>query len=436
MSKALGYILDAPTQIVGKIAGTSKEGQSPWVNFRDSAEFVGPKVANYFLPGISAAIDPFVSKGAQEANKTGLGQLANLGSGLAGGMMGNMANYGTLGDMFSGGAQAPAFGGDISGFEAGLPTSSALPSSMDTGLASLGTGSTSLTPTSLGGAELYKPPVDIFNNATSNTPPTDSVGNAWNYDSNPYSAPIETQQLQAVGNASQVASPGSLEALGPGTPLNFGQEQAALTSSGIGFGNQTAAQQPSWGSNMWDKLKGQATEAAGNPVNWLKGAGSLYDMYSGNKQSGQMAELAKTMQAGADPFGSQRAGYGQRLNESYANPMGSAENQGLMQAYQQAANRSAAARGMRSNPIHAQIAMNNAMLPQLNAQRAQLGGFAGAGINPQAAQMAAAKLAMEAGDLGRKSNAAPLYALGDIFNPKSDAQKLLELKLMQQQGGR
>jgi hypothetical protein len=91
---------------------------------------------------------------------------------------------------------------------------------------------------------------------------------------------------------------------------------------------------------------------------------------------------------------------------------------------------------MRSNPIHAQIAMNNAMLPQLNAQRAQLGGFAGAGLNPAAAQAQAAQLAMQAGTLGRQANASPLYTLGEIFNPKSDAQKLLELKLQLAQQGK
>ena len=98
--------------------------------------------------------------------------------------------------------------------------------------------------------------------------------------------------------------------------------------------------------------------------------------------AGNTADLQKTIEQRSDPFGSQRAFYQGQLKDSYTNPFGSAENQGLLNMYQQAAARKAAANGQRSNPLHQNIAFSNAMLPQLNEQRKTLGNLAGAGIDP------------------------------------------------------
>lgn len=98
--------------------------------------------------------------------------------------------------------------------------------------------------------------------------------------------------------------------------------------------------------------------------------------------AGNTADLQKTIKQRSDPFGSQRAFYQGQLKDSYTNPFGSAENQGLLNMYQQAAARKAAANGQRSNPLHQNIAFSNAMLPQLNEQRKTLGNLAGADIDP------------------------------------------------------
>ena len=51
---------------------------------RDAVESVGSVVGNYYLPGSSMITDQLVSKGSQEQLSSPLGQLAQLGSGLAG----------------------------------------------------------------------------------------------------------------------------------------------------------------------------------------------------------------------------------------------------------------------------------------------------------------------------------------------------------------
>ena len=131
------------------------------------------------------------------------------------------------------------------------------------------------------------------------------------------------------------------------------------------------------------------------------------------------ANLQKTIKQRSDPFGSQRAFYQGQLKDSYTNPFGSAENQGLLNMYQQTAARKAAANGQRSNPLHQNIAFSNEMLPQLNEQRKTLGNLAGADIDPNGGN--AAMTALNGTGASQKANgyasaAQGLQSLYKYFN--------------------
>ena len=91
-----------------------------WTKIRDAVESVGSVVGNYFYPGSGLLTSQLVSKGAQEHLGSGVGQAAMLGSGIAGGVQGNMSNYGATWDAATGGA---ASGGSLEApdwYKAGL----------------------------------------------------------------------------------------------------------------------------------------------------------------------------------------------------------------------------------------------------------------------------------------------------------------------------
>lgn len=109
-----GALYDATVgQAVGpnSIASKATDALGGWSSIRDSLEAAGVAAGNYFLPGSGLLTSRLVSGGAQDALSSGLGQLAMLGSGLAGGMAGNLGNYGSLADMFSGGNVSPGITG-------------------------------------------------------------------------------------------------------------------------------------------------------------------------------------------------------------------------------------------------------------------------------------------------------------------------------------
>lgn len=80
-----------------------------WTDLRDTVESGAVAVGNYILPGSAAITSNLVSEGAQNQLGSSLGQLALLGGGVAGGVAGNLANYGTAYDKVAG-----LFGGDAS----------------------------------------------------------------------------------------------------------------------------------------------------------------------------------------------------------------------------------------------------------------------------------------------------------------------------------
>lgn len=91
-----------------------------WTDLRDTAEAIAVPVGNYFLPGSSLLTSKLVSEGAKEKLNSDFGNLAMLGSGIAGGINGNMSNYNSLGEMFNTGAAAPSTGAEVGTTTAGV----------------------------------------------------------------------------------------------------------------------------------------------------------------------------------------------------------------------------------------------------------------------------------------------------------------------------
>lgn len=73
-----------------------KKGTSAFVAARDALEAVGSIAGNYFLPGSGMLTSKLVSNGAQDYLNSTLGKVAMIGSGVAGGVSGNLSNYGKL----------------------------------------------------------------------------------------------------------------------------------------------------------------------------------------------------------------------------------------------------------------------------------------------------------------------------------------------------
>ena len=81
-----------------------------WTDIRDTVESVASVAGNFFLPGSGVITSQLVSEGAQDMLGSDLGQIAMLGSGVAGGVGGNLSNYGKVfdaaGNFASGGENA------------------------------------------------------------------------------------------------------------------------------------------------------------------------------------------------------------------------------------------------------------------------------------------------------------------------------------------
>jgi len=69
-----------------------------WTDIRDTVQSVASVAGNYFLPGSGIITSQLVSEGAQDQLGSDLGQVAMLGSGVAGGVGGNLSNYGKFYD--------------------------------------------------------------------------------------------------------------------------------------------------------------------------------------------------------------------------------------------------------------------------------------------------------------------------------------------------
>ena len=81
-----------------------------WTDLRDTVESAAVVAGNYFLPGSSLLTSKLTSEGSQNQLNSTVGQIAQLGSGGAGAVAGNLSNYATAYDKV-----ASAVGGVVGG---------------------------------------------------------------------------------------------------------------------------------------------------------------------------------------------------------------------------------------------------------------------------------------------------------------------------------
>jgi hypothetical protein len=81
-----------------------------WTDLRDTVESAAVVAGNYFLPGSSLVTSKLTSEGSQNQLNSTVGQIAQLGSGGAGAVAGNLSNYATAYDKV-----ASAVGGVVGG---------------------------------------------------------------------------------------------------------------------------------------------------------------------------------------------------------------------------------------------------------------------------------------------------------------------------------
>lgn len=279
-----GSFVKSITNPVKSIANEVTKPLGGWVNVRDSLEAAGAAAGNYLLPGSGLITGQLVSSGAKEKLGSDLGRLAMLGGGVAGGMAGNMSNYGDLGSMFQGGA---------SGAEAGaggtnLFADGAVPGNS----ATLGTAGAE-QPFELSSMTATPPPATpAFSDTTvaagSNTPIDYSVG--------PNASSGTGRQATGYGSLQGTTNTAGNSVLGFGT----GDGSSISAPSSGYFAGATTPTTMSSGSNpgFLASLKqgnyGDAAAAAGqkimdNPISSIYAAGSLYDMYA-KKQMAQQQQ--------------------------------------------------------------------------------------------------------------------------------------------------
>lgn len=249
---------------------------------KSKLEDLGVLAGNYFLPGSSLITSRFVSPEAQQDLNSGLGKLAQLGTGFAGGGIGASttgipASPYSLSNMFaSSGGNAPGITPDITAPD-------------------LGTAQTS--PVSFGdvGAGTPLPPNDVLAQTTSpasNLPAYNPAAPAGNIDYSQFAT--GTSALPSLAETAGSSNPlynttnsgnlGLQATPGAGTSLGYGTGAPSLSAPSEGFfsGTTPSTETPFSLSNM----AGQAWDwAKANPSMAMRGASSLYDMWAKNKMA-------------------------------------------------------------------------------------------------------------------------------------------------------
>lgn len=222
-----------------------------WTDLRDTVEAVAVPVGNYFLPGSSLLTSKLVSEGAKEKLNTDFGNLAMLGSGIAGGVNGNMSNYNSLGEMFNTGAATTGTGAELGTSNAGYD---------QTGL---GATSTPTTPTFA--------PTTVAQG--SNVPSYGTAGGEGNYGYD-----------MGTGTAAPATVPAS-----PYAPDNIdvggGFNPAAGYTAPKGFLPSLMA------GNFGDAATAAGKTIMDNPIPSMYVGGSLYDMYAKRQMARKQEDL-------------------------------------------------------------------------------------------------------------------------------------------------
>jgi hypothetical protein len=329
-----------------------------FTSLRNDIESVASLVGNYYLPGSSLVTDQLVSKGSQAQLGTGLGQLAQIGTGVAGGYAGNTANYGNLYDAATGGT------GTMSNALVGGGTPQGLQQATQAAQTMIQQGASpaeaiqiaNLTPAQAEAAGL---------NA--------GAGMTWQDIATQAGIPYGTAQTPRAGTG----SPSMLQMLG-----NLGQGVTPGDITGMLRANGLQTLGGGVGSMPW-----------GSPGNLLTMGSGLYGILSAQQLKKQAAQLA----AQADPFAAYRPGYAAQLSALEANPSSITSTPGYT-AGLQAVERSMGAQGYQGSG-NMMAALANYGGNAYQQQVSQLSGLAGANLNPASAGQLALTGSMGASSL-------------------------------------
>lgn len=222
------------------------------------------------------------------------------------------------------------------------------------------------------------------------------------------------ENLQSLVNSSPIGSE-----LLPGTPGTTGGylNPTMAAGSGVAATAQGTGSITDYISNLFnsgvdnfmkDPVKNTGTLLSGL-VSYLQGQG----------QAGDLSNLLKQSLAQADPFGSQRAYYAQKLKDTYTNPVGvqqSPEYQAVHAKELDALERADAAQGRRSQYGARAEKMDQNFMEYLNKERSTLAGLAGSGISPSQVSSLATNLGIGSSNAQVNSTGQLMFALNQLLN--------------------
>lgn len=224
-----------------------------FASIRDPVEAIASLAGNYFLPGSSLLSDQLVSKGAQGDLSSPLGELAQIGTGAAGGgafgaglqSSGGALEQSLLNSALSGAGSSLTSAGNSIG---SLLGDSSLGTDVGSGISNIGT--------SVGNA---------FNGAT------DSIGNLLNGSSANAATGEAVAPDFASGLANSAASPSATGSAAinasslPGASTGLGSQAGGATGGGFSLGGATDSLGPS-ASGEGTSLLTDPTAIGANPV--------------------------------------------------------------------------------------------------------------------------------------------------------------------------
>lgn len=340
-----------------------------FTGIRNAVETAGVLVGNYILPGSSLVTDHLVSKGSQQQLGSTLGQLAQLGTGIAGG-----SGFGgdTIGDRASTVANLSGFGnttgtaaaGQLSGLTGGDATqfgeaSSISPAASD----SAQFGTTGVTPE-------QSDSLQFQNNPGTTETGVDVSGSG------------ATSRPMSFSDMVKSATGGDFKAV----MAYLGQQGGSLGHM-VGIGGQA-------GAGPLGSFGSLAQLGTG-----------LYGIYEGD----QLKKQAQLLAGQADPFASQRGQYAAQLSALNANPGAVLPTLPGYQAGLDAVQRSLAAQGYTGSG-NMMAALQQYGGNAYQQESARLAGLAGANANPGTG--ASLSLAGTAGGLNLTLNSLGMISKG------------------------
>jgi len=232
------------------------DDDSFFVKLRDTAEAAGSVAGNYFLPGSSLVTSRLFSEGAQEQLATDEMRLANAAAGIAGGLQGNMANYGIVGEALGITTADPNAVGGITGpdnIDVGggwSPAAGATPAELEAARIALESpGATGLetlppsvnTPEQAFGGTPEVTADQITSDISANAPDNIDAGGGWSPATGATESELAAARAAAAATPAQVAAAKAagmsvLDYARAGLLIN------ALTGDPLGLGGETGQQ--------------------------------------------------------------------------------------------------------------------------------------------------------------------------------------------------